>query len=192
MRYTGPKNKLSRREGVDLYGKGSKLTRLSVPPGVHGPKGFGKVSAFGRQLREKQKAKRIYGITEKQFASYVEKSQKEKNLLELLETRLDNVVYKLGFAPSRPAARQLVSHKHVLVDGKTLNIASYRVRLGQVISLDSKGQSIPEIKKSLEEETKIPEWLEKKAAVGKVKRLPIKEEVTEPISEQDIIEYYSR
>lgn len=198
MRYTGPKDKLSRREGFDIFGKGAKLTRLSVPPGQHGPKGVQKLSGFGRQLREKQKAKRLYGVSEKQFKSYAAKAEKFKGntgeiLVRLLETRLDNVIYRLGFAPTRPAARQIVSHRHVLVDGKKVNIPSYPVKEGQTVSLDAKAQDIPEIKKLLErEEPKVPGWLERKAAVGRVKRLPAREDVLEPISEHDIIEFYSR
>ena len=192
MRYTGPKNKLSRREGVDLFGKGQKLKRLNVPPGVHGPKGLGKVSDYGKQLREKQKTKRIYGVTEKQFSDYVEKSQKLKNLTELLERRLDNVVYRLGFTPTRAASRQLVSHKHVFVNEKKVNIPSYQVQEGDVVSLDIKAQNIPEIKNLLGKEASVPAWIERKAIVGKIKRLPIKDDIQEPFSEQEIVEFYSR
>ena len=193
MRYTGPKDRLSRREGVDLFGKGDRLKRLNVPPGVHGPKGTGKVSEYGRQLREKQKAKRIYGISEKQFRAYVEESQKLKNLSELLERRLDNVVYKLGFAPSRPAARQLVSHRHILVNGKIVNIPSFRMKSGDTVTLDTKAQNIPEVKKAAEKEQEMQNfWLERKAIVGRVKHLPNKEDIQESFSEQDIVEFYSR
>lgn len=193
MRYTGPKDRLSRREGVDLFGKGAALTRLSVPPGMHGPKGARKLSGYGRQLREKQKAKRIYGVSEGQFRRYIKAAQKTKNLVELLERRLDNAVYRLGFASSRPASRQLVSHKHVLVNGEKLNVPSYQVQVGQTISLDTTAQNIPEVKKLLEQkDAKVTDWLERKAAVGKVKRLPTREDVVEPVSEQEIIEFYSR
>src|SRR3972149_2260831 len=129
-RYTGPKDRLSRREGFDLYGAGAKLTRLTVPPGMHGPRGMGKTSRYGRQLREKQKVKRLYGVLEKQFRKYVDHALKSKGntgevLLSLLEKRLDNVVYRLGITPTRSAARQLVSHRHVFVNGKKVNIPSY-------------------------------------------------------------------
>jgi small subunit ribosomal protein S4 len=132
-RYTGPKDRLSRREGTDLFGKGIKLTRITVPPGQHGPKGLRRVSQYGRQLREKQKVKRFYGIFENQFRRYVNEALKSRGntgeaLLVNLEKRLDNVVYRLGFASSRPGARQLVSHKHVLVNGNRVNIPSYQVR----------------------------------------------------------------
>lgn len=191
MRYTGPKDRLSRKEGVDLFGN-FKGSRLNIPPGVHGPKGTGKVSEFGKQLREKQKAKRLYGLSEKQFASYVEKSQKEKNLIELLERRLDNVVYRLGFAPTRPSARQLVSHKHILVNGKVINIPSYQTGKGDTVALDTKAQNIAEVKKTLENSEGLAPWLERKAVVGHVKRLPLREDVQQPFSEQEIIEFYSR
>ncbi|MBI4029080.1 MAG: 30S ribosomal protein S4 [Candidatus Blackburnbacteria bacterium] len=190
MRYIGPKDRISRREGVDIFGK--KVSRLNVPPGVHGPKGLGKQSEFGKQLREKQKAKRIYGVSEKQFSAYVEASQKNKNLTQVLERRLDNIVYRLGFAPTRPSARQLVSHCHILVNGKVLNIPSYRVGEGDTVSLDAKAQNIAEVKDKLDSNYKLPSWLERKAVVGRIKRLPAKEDIQEPFSEQEIIEFYSR
>ncbi len=198
-RYTGPKDRLSRREGLDLFGKGAKLTRLTVPPGVHGPKGFRrKPSQYGRQLREKQKAKRLYGVLEKQFRGYVSKALKSKKntsevLLASLERRLDNVVFRLGFAPTRPAARQLVSHRQIFVDGKKVNIPSYQLKVGETITLTPKAMEIPAIKKLLEvKNPKVPKWLQRKAAVGKIKRLPVVDDVSEPISTQDIVEFYSR
>ena len=197
-RYTGPKDRLSRREGFDLFGKGAKLTRLNVPPGVHGPRGTRRQSQYGRQLREKQKVKRMYGILERQFRRYVNEALKSKGnsgekLLSLLETRLDNVVYRLGFAPTRPGARQLIGHRHVLINGKKVNIPSYRVRPGETISLTGIGMKIPAIKRLLEDkDLKTPAWLKRRAAVGKVDRIPEREDIVEPISEQDLIEYYSR
>lgn len=196
-RYTGPKDRLSRREGFDLFGKGAKLTRLTVPPGVHGPKGVRRMSQYARQLREKQKAKRLYGVLERQFKRYVDDALKSRGktgeaLLTLLEKRLDNVVFRLGFAPTRPAARQLVSHKNVLVEDKKVNVPSYQVRKGETISLTSKAMKIPAVKRALEEETKIPNWLVRQAAVGKVKGDPRREDIPEPISEQDVVEFYSR
>jgi len=199
-RYTGPKDRLSRREGFDLFGTGLKLTRLTVPPGVHGPKGTRGSSQYGKQLREKQKVKRLYGLLEKQFRKYVEASLKSRGntgekLIGFLEKRLDNVVFRLGFAPSRPAARQIVSHGHVMVDGKKVNIPSYELEVGQTVSLDAKGMAIPVVAKLLKakvEDVKIPAWLEKKAAVGKVAREVKREDILEPISEQDIVEFYSR
>lgn len=197
-RYTGPKDRLSRREGFDLFGTGLKLTRLTVPPGVHGPKGTRNSSQYGRQLREKQKVKRLYGLLEKQFRKYVEAALKSRGntgekLIGILEKRLDNVIFRLGFAPSRPSARQIVSHGHVLVDGKRVNIPSYELKVGQTVGLDAKGMAIPVVARLLKsEEIKLPAWLEKKAAVGKVAREVKREDIIEPISEKDIVEFYSR
>ena len=197
-RYTGPKDRLSRREGIDLFGKGAKLTRINVPPGVHGMRRSRQPSQYGRQLREKQKAKRMYGVLERQFRGYVDKALGMKGntgdaLLSLLEKRLDNTVYRLGFTPTRSSARQIVSHRHVLVNGNKVNIPSYQVKVGDSITLDTKIQAVPYVKKSLEtKNVKIPEWLKKKAIVGMVKRNPKADDVTEPVSVQDIVEFYSR
>jgi small subunit ribosomal protein S4 len=196
-RYTGPKDRLSRREGFDLFGKGAKLTRLSVPPGLHGPKGLRKPSQYGSQLREKQKVKRMYGIFEKQFKKYVTIALKSRGntgekLLMLLEKRLDNVIYRLGFSPTRSSARQLVSHKHVLVNGKKVNIPSYQVRKGDVVSMDKKASEIPAVKKSIQDDKKIPGWLKRKALAGMIERNPKIDDISEPISTQDIVEFYSR
>lgn len=197
-KYNGPKDRLSRREGFDLFGAGAKLTRLSVPPGMHGPKGSRMPSQYGRQLREKQKVKRLYGVLEKQFANYVAKALRTRGntgekLLSLLEKRLDNVIFRLGFAPSRPAARQMVSHSHVLVNGKKVNIPSYTVSAGDAVSLDAKAMEIPVVKKLLEDVNyKTPEWLKRKAAAGMIVRDPKAQDLTEPISVQDIVEFYSR
>lgn len=190
-RYTGPKDRLSRREGFDLFGKGAKLTRLNVLPGVHGPKGITKaVSQYSKQLREKQKVRRFYGVLEKQFRKYIEKAINSKgntadSLFGLLETRLDNVVYRLGFAKSRFHARQMVSHRHVLVNGKRLNIPSYQLKVGETVSLSPKMSQV-------DEERTVPQWLERQATVGKVLRVPMRQDVIEPFSEHDIVEYYSR
>jgi small subunit ribosomal protein S4 len=197
-KYVGPKDRLSRREGFDLFGAGAKLTRLQVPPGVHGPKGTKGSSQYGRQLREKQKVKRLYGVLEKQFRRYVEEAFRTKGntgvaILISLEKRLDNVIFRLGFAPSRPAARQLVSHGHALVNGKKVNIPSYKLVVGDTVSIDSTAFAIPEIKKAIDnKDAKLPGWLEKKALVGKFSKNPVREDISEPISEQDIVEFYSR
>lgn len=198
-RYTGPKDRLSRRESFDIFGKGAKLTRITIPPGVHGPKGFSRSqSQYGRQLREKQKVKRIYGVLERQFRRYVDEALKTKGntgekLISLLERRLDNVVFRLGFAPTRPLARQLVSHRHVLVNGKKVNIPSYKIKVGETVGLSSRAINIPTVGKALEDaDKKIPEWLKRKAAVGMIERYPTGDDVTEPISVQDIVEFYSR
>lgn len=191
MRYTGPKDRLSRREGFDMFGSGAKLTRLETPPGVHGPKGSRGSSQYGKQLREKQKVKRMYGMLEKQFASYMKDAFKSKGntgeaLLVKLERRLDNVIYRLGLAPSRPAARQAVSHRHVTVNGNRVNIPSYQVQVSDVVSLDQK------VKVIVKEDHKVPAWLSIKALSGKILRLPTREDISEALSEQDIVEFYSR
>lgn len=197
-RYTGPKDKLSRREGFDLFGKGAKLTRLNVPPGVHGQRRSRGMSQYGRQLREKQKVKRLYGVTEKQFKKYVEAALKERTntadaLFSNLEERLDNVVFRLGFTKTRPQARQLVGHRHVLVNGEKVNIPSYQVKEGESVTLDSKALQIPSVKQELEnKDKKVPVWLKRKAAAGLVVGKPTFEDVTEPVSAQDIVEFYSR
>jgi small subunit ribosomal protein S4 len=198
-RYVGPKDRLSRREGYDLFGKGTKLTRLNVPPGIHGPKGeLRQKSQYGRELREKQKVKRMYGIMEKQFKKYVNEAFLSKGntaeaLFTILEKRLDNVVYRLGFSSTRPQARQLVSHRHVLVNGKKLNIPSYQVKVGDTITLSLKSLKVPKVRSMIEDESyKVPEWLERKAAAGLIKREPKRDDVHEVINDQDIIEFYSR
>ncbi len=198
-RYTGPKDRLSRRENFDLFNKGAKLTRLGLTPGMHGPKGQTRAqSQYGRQLREKQKMKRLYGIMERQFVNYVEEALKFKGntgdaLFGLLETRLDNVVYRLGFAASRPQARQLVGHRHILVNGKKVNIPSYKLKVGDVISITTKGSEIPSVNKILTNKgLTIPTWLKKKAGAGKVERMVKRDDIKELINESDIIEFYSR
>jgi len=198
-RYRGPKDRLSRREGFDLFGKGGKLGRLNIPPGVHGPKGSRRgPSQYGSQLREKQKVKRFYGILERQFKKYMAEALKHRGntsdaLFALLESRLDNVVYRLGFAQSRAQARQFVGHKHVYVDGKRVNIPSYQVKPGQTVTLSSKIIETPFLIKLLKDkEIKIPEWLQRKAAAGKVKRMPVRSDVVEAFEDADIVEFYSR
>lgn len=196
-RYTGPKRRLSRREGVALFTKDEKSIERkgAVPPGMHGVSRR-RTSEYGLQLREKQKTKRIYGVLEKQMKKYFEEASKIKGatgmiLLRLLETRLDNVVYKLGLAKSRAGARQLVSHSHILVDGQKVNIPSYRVKIGQVVALSSKLVDNIQVKKSLDDIQTLPSWLERKATVGKVLRLPERDEV-EGVEERLIVEYFSR
>ncbi|MEK7592561.1 MAG: 30S ribosomal protein S4 [Patescibacteria group bacterium] len=204
-RYTGPRNRLSRREGVDLGHKtvGSKahamlLKRLQVPPGQHGPKGTGKMSGFGQQLREKQKVKRMYAVLERQFRKAFERSRIGKGntgekLLEIMERRLDNVLYRLLLVPTRAASRQIVSHGHVFVDGKKVNIPSFEVSVGHVVTLDQTATEIPAVKKMLDEKNiKLPEWLERKGPSGRVVRLPVRSDIQEDIAEQYIVEHYSR
>ena len=198
-RYTGPKHRLARREGINVLDKTSNSLqrRLNIPPGVHGAKRRRQLSEFGQQLREKQKAKATYGLMEKQFKNLVAAVQKQKGetgelLIGLLETRLDNIVYRLGFAKSRYQSRQMVSHGHVLVNDKKVTIPSYHVKEGDVISLSLKMQKNVEIVKTSEEKVEVLPFLEKKKLFGKLLRMPKREDVEEPFSTQQIIEYYSR
>jgi small subunit ribosomal protein S4 len=199
-RETGPKNKIARRFAVDLGLKtnAAKLQRrLNIPPGQHGRKGTRKKSNFGVQLLEKQKTRYIYGILEKQFRRYMEKAQRNPaatgvEFLRLLELRLDNALYRLGMAPTRAAARQLVSHGHVTVNSKKVDIPSYEVSVGDVIALSAKAIKIPAIASMLEQKTNVPSWLERKANAGKISSLPQREDVDAQIDENLIVEYYSR
>ncbi|KKR76542.1 MAG: 30S ribosomal protein S4 [Candidatus Levybacteria bacterium GW2011_GWA2_40_8] len=197
-RYIGPKHKLARREGVNILDKTSSSLqrRLNIPPGQHGRRRKKRLSEFGQQLREKQKAKFVYGIMEKQFKNLFKAVEKKKgetdeNLISLLETRLDNLVYRLGFSKSRFMARQMVSHGHVLVNGKRLNIPSYQVKLEDVISLSPKIQRNPKILESIQESQTLP-FLKREGASGKLTRIPKREDVEVPFDTQLIIEYYSR
>ena len=198
-RYTGPKRRLSKREGLPLTSKDVKALERkgAVPPGQHGVRNRRRVSEYGIQLREKQKAKRLYGILEKQFKKYYMKASKIKGstgltLLELLETRLDNVVYRLGFTKSRAEARQFVSHGHIRVDDKKVNIPSYKVSIGKTIALSEHLRDNTQVKKSLEGSQTLPEWLDRKATIGKVLRIPTRDEMEQSIDEQMIVEFYSR
>lgn len=200
-RYLGPKHKLCRREGVALCGspKCPVIKKNAGPPGQHGSKGFKKFSEYSVQLREKQKVKRMYGVLERQFKKYytiasARKAATGEALLEILETRLDNVVYRLCFAKSLVQSRQLVTHGHILVNGQKVTIPSYNVKIGDVVSTSTKASNFSFIKK-LQEETKdikLPPWLTKKALVAKVTAWPKREDIKTDINEQLIIEYYSR
>lgn len=198
-RYIGPKRRLSRREGIPLFVKDIKSIERkgAIPPGQHGLGRRRRISEYGLQLREKQKIKRIFGVMERQFKRYFEKASKIKGstgftLLQSLETRLDNIVYKLGFAESRAGARQLVSHGHIKINNSKVSIPSYHVKVGQTIALSEKLLDNTQIKKSLEQQTTLPEWLERQATAGKVLRMPTREEMEQSINEQLIVEYYSR
>ena len=199
MRYTGPKRRLSRREGIALFPKDIKsLERKgAVPPGQRGNRMKRRLSEFGLQLREKQKTKRMFGMGEKQFAGVVKHASRSKGatgqtMLEILELRLDNVVYRLGFTKSRAEARQLVSHGHVLVDGKKLSIPSAKVGINSTVAISPKFIDNTQVKKNLEETREVPGWLEKKAQTGKILRIPRRDEMESIINEQLIVEYYSR
>ncbi|PSR21377.1 MAG: 30S ribosomal protein S4 [Sulfobacillus acidophilus] len=206
-RYTGPVCKLCRREGTKLYLKGEKcftdkcpVARRPVPPGQHG-QGRRKLSEYGVQLREKQKARRTYGVMEGQFARYFEKASKKKQgvtgeiLLQALERRLDNVVYRLGLASSRAEARQLVRHNHFQVNGRRVNIPSFSVKPGDVIEVRESSRQKPRFKQMAQVTSRlVPAWLEvnSEALRGTVLRLPNRDEIDAPVQEQLIVEWYSR
>ncbi len=206
-RYHESACRLCRRENLKLYLKGERcysdkcaIDRRSYPPGQHG-QGRVKFSNYGVQLREKQKVKRMYGLMEKQFHNFFQKAERQKgitgtNLLVLLERRLDNLVYRLGFANSRTEARQLVLHNHFTVDGKKVNIPSYLVKEGAVIELREKSRKIAKIGESLEGVARrgVPSWLEleKEQFRGRLVSLPSREDLTMPIKEQLIVELYSK
>ena len=199
MRYTGPKHRLARKLGVNILDKASQslARRLMVPPGIHGKKRKRRLSEFGLQMQEKQKAKLTYGLSEKQFKNLVQKVQKRKGdtqelIIALLETRLDNLVYRLGFAKTRFMARQLVSHGHVLINGKRVNIPSSKVTEGDVISLSTKASKIPLILESIKEEKEILPYDKREGLSGKLLRLPKREDLQVPFNLRQIIEYYSR
>jgi small subunit ribosomal protein S4 len=206
-RYTGPVCRLCRREGEKLFLKGDRcfsnkcaIERREGLPGVHA-KLRGSFSEFKQQLREKQKVKRMYGLLEKQFRSFFDRSERQKgvtgeNLLRMLEARLDNMVYRSGFASSRKEGRQLVTHGHFLVNGKRVNIPSYIVRPGDTITLIEKSRRNARISESLIslETRKVPDWLEldKENMQVKVRSLPVRSQLTHPMREQLIVELYSK
>ncbi|ABK98336.1 30S ribosomal protein S4 [Pelobacter propionicus] len=206
-RYTGPSCRLCRRENMELFLKGDRcytdkcaIKRRNYPPGQHG-QGRTKNSAYGIQLREKQKVRRIYGLMENQFRGYFAEADRMKgvtgeNLLSLLERRLDNVVYRLGFASSRSESRQLVRHGHFTLNGKKVDIPSIQTRVGDVIELREKSRKIVSINDALDAVARrgIPQWLEldRDAFKGNLKALPVREDVTTPIQEQLVVELYSK
>ena len=206
-RYTDAVCRLCRREGQKLFLKGDRcytekcaIDRRPYPPGQHG-QGRAKASEYGTQLREKQKAKRYYGVLESQFRGYFEMARKRKgkageNLLSLLETRLDNTVYRLGFAMSRAEARQLVLHGHFLVNGRKVNVPSFLVKPGMIITLRDKSKSLDKFKSVIEANASRtpPKWLEydRNALVAKVTATPMRDDIDFPIEEQLIVEHYSK
>jgi small subunit ribosomal protein S4 len=207
-RYIGPVCRLCRREGLKLFLKGERcytekcaIERRNYIPGQHGQARKGKVSEFGRQLREKQKVKRIYGIVEKQFRGYYEMASSKEgvtgdNLLSILERRLDNVAYRLGLAASRAEARLLVRHGHLLLNGKSCDIPSLQVRAGDEVKVRDASKEISRIVESVESVDRrgVPAWLtlDRKALSGKVMTLPTRADVTMPIEERLIVELYSK
>lgn len=200
-RYTGPKSKIARRFRDPIFGADKALDRRAYGPGQHGPskRRGGKQSEYAIQLGEKQKAKYTYGILERQFANLFEKASRMKgitgeNLLQLCEARLDNVVYRLGIAPTRRAARQLVSHRHITVNGELVNIPSYTLRSGDVVGVREKSKSLEAISSSLSSNGKKYDWLDwdNSSMSGKILNLPARELIPENIKEQLIVELYSK
>jgi len=207
-RYRGSVCRICRRENMKLFLKGDRcysdkcaFDRRSYAPGQHGQRRRGKVSDYGIQLREKQKVKRLYGLSEKQFRLFFSRADRQKgitgtNLLVLLERRLDNVVYRLGFVNSRAQGRQFVRHNHFLVNGKKVNIPSYMIQAEDVIEVREKSKKIQSINDSLDAVVRrgIPQWLEleKENFRGMIKGFPVREDITMPIQEQLIVELYSK
>jgi small subunit ribosomal protein S4 len=207
-RYIGPVCRLCRREGMKLFLKGERcytdkcaIEKRNVPPGQHGRARKAKMAGYGIQLREKQKVKRTYGVLESQFRRYFEAADRQKGvtgelLLQMLERRLDNVVYRLGFATSRAQARQLVRHGHFLVNGKKVDIPSFAVRSGDQIAIRSGSAQNPAIQHAMEEVKGrgIPEWLnfDPASLAGRISQLPTREQINLPVQEQLIVELYSK
>ena len=205
-RYLGPKAKLSRREGTDLFLKSARRSigdkaKFDSKPGQHGRTSGARTSDFGLQLREKQKVKRMYGVMEKQFRRYFQEADRRKgntgsNLLALLETRLDNVVYRMGFGSTRAEARQLVSHKAMLVNGKSVNIPSYMVKVGDVISVREKSAKQNRVLEALQlaQQVGMPAWVDVNAdkSEGVFKAVPDRDQFAADVNESLIVELYSR
>jgi small subunit ribosomal protein S4 len=198
-RYTGPSWKLSRRLGISLSGTGKEIEKRPYAPGQHGPNQRKKLSEYGLQLQEKQKLRHMYGMNERQFRTLFDKAGKMQgihgeNFMILLETRLDNLVYRLGLSRTRRGSRQLVNHGHILVDGKRVDIPSFRVKPGQVISLREKSQNLAVVTEAIEVNNFVPEYLSFDAdkKEGTFVRLPERSELSAEINEAYIVEYYSR
>lgn len=207
-RYTGAVCRLCRRENIKLFLKGDRcysdkcaFDRRSYSPGQHGQRRGKKFSDYGVQLREKQKTKRLYGLSEKQFRLFFERAERQKNitgtnLLVMLERRIDNVVYRLGFVSSRSQGRHFVKHNHFKVNGKKINIPSYMIKIGDVLELNETSRNVKAISDSLDAVARrgVPQWLEleKENFKGRVKSFPVREDITMPIQEQLIVELYSK
>jgi small subunit ribosomal protein S4 len=199
-RYTGPKTKIARKFGEPIFGEDKSFEKRNYPPGQHGNnRRRGKKSEYAIQLMEKQKAKFTYGILEKQFRNLFEKASRSKGvtgevLLQLCESRLDNLVYRFGLSNSRSGARQLVSHRHITVNGKIVNIPSYRVKEGDIVGVREKSKSLYIIQNAIEQNTAIYEWLtwNKDTLEGTFVNLPQRIQIPEKINEQFIVELYSK
>ncbi|MDR0287906.1 MAG: 30S ribosomal protein S4 [Clostridiales bacterium] len=199
-RYTGPKTKIARKFQEPIFGPDKVLARKNYPPGQHGNSRKRKTSEYGLQLREKQKAKYTYGVLEKQFRNMFDKASRSKGitgevLLQLLESRLDNIVFRLGLSPTRAGARQLVSHRHITVDGKVVNIPSYTVKPGQIVGMRERSKSLEVVMEALSgfNHSKYP-WIEwdQNTESGKLLHLPERADIPENIKEQLIVELYSK
>jgi small subunit ribosomal protein S4 len=199
-RYTGPRSKIARRFGEPIFGPDKALERKNYPPGQHGlAKKRTKISEYGRQLMEKQKVKYIYGLLERQFKNLFVKASHlpgitGDNLLKLLESRLDNVVYRMGLAPTRAAARQLVSHKHITVNGKVVNIPSYLLKPGDIVGVREKSKSLEVIVNSLATHSSNYPWIsfDRQSMTGTFIHRPERNQIPENIKEQLIVELYSK
>ena len=199
-RYTGPKTKIARKFGEPIFGSDKYFEKRNYPPGMHGAaKRRKKVSEYGTQLQEKQKAKYTYGVLERQFHKTFELARRKEGvtgliLMQLLESRLDNVVYRLGIAPTRAAARQLVSHRHITVNGEILSIPSYLVKVGNIVGVREKSKSLEVITNSVEGHSNRFSWLEwdGEKMCGKFMNYPVREDIPENINEQLIVELYSK
>ena len=198
-RYTGSTWKVSRRLGFSLSETGKELRKRPYPPGQHGQNQRRKLSNYGLQLQEKQKLRFLYGLSEKQFKNLFQEASKMpgitgENFMILLESRLDNLVFRLGFARSRAGARQLVTHGHITVDGKKVDIPSYRVSVGQVIGLREKSRNLAVVEDALEVRPSVPEYLsyDENARTGELIRLPRRDELNPDINEAEIVEFYSK
>jgi len=199
-RYIGPKTKIARKFREPIYGPDKYFEKKNYAPGMHGSsKRKSKTSEYGLQLMEKQKVKYTYGILEKQFANIFKKASSKKgitgeNLLQLIEVRLDNVIFRLGIAPSRDAARQLVSHRHIVVNGKVANIPSHTLKVGDIVGVRERSKSLEIIANSLEGKKLQHTWLEwdPQTMTGKVSSYPQRDQITENIKEQLIVELYSK
>ena len=199
-RYKGPKSKIARKFREPIFGPDKALEKKNYPPGVHGPnKRRMKRSEYAIQLAEKQKAKYTYGVLERQFSNMFKKASSKSGitgeiLLQLCEMRLDNVVFRLGISPSRRGARQLVTHRHITVNGKIVNIPSYSLRVGDVVGVREKSKSLQVVTASLNSDHNVTEWLlwDSSAMSGEVKAEPTREQITENIKEQLIVELYSK
>ena len=200
-RYTGPRQKVSRRHNAQLFGPSKYFERKNYPPGMHGPKSRRKLSEYGAALSEKQKLRYMYGLYEKQFRHIFSKALRKRGvtgetLLQLLETRLDNVAFRLGFATTRSFARQLVVHGHVKVNGRKVSSPSFNVKTGDVVEVRDSAKTKAVVQKNLDanQMVTVPDWLllNKEALKGEVKRIPTREEIAPIVNERLIVELYSR